>query len=93
MKLTTLLLFFTTLCFAQEKVDTLKLIPAIAEKLNAIEKREKELMSSDVVKEIQMLGLQKSTIVESEFTHAGKPVPNKSQYVDGNILYIEDKKK
>jgi hypothetical protein len=89
MRLLFLLLFITTVSFAQ-KVDTLKLPANEAQKIDAIDKQLKELEQARI--QIQYLESMKLTIIESAFNHASKPIPEKKEYSGGNVLFIKDDK-
>ncbi len=85
-----LLISTTALC---QKVDTLKLPPMEAQKIEAIDKELKELQKDPEVQRLFMLQAIRETVIESGFNHKGIPVPVRKEYSNGNTLYIKDEKK
>lgn len=64
------------------KGDSIKLVQIYAE----LKKYE------EVIRQVQILETLKSTVIESQFNHAGIPVPQRKEFVNGELLYIKDEK-
>lgn len=79
----------TALC--QDKPLSIKVNKADSAKLEQINAELKKY--EEPMRQVQLLSAIKETIIESQFNNKGIPIPQRKEYKDGDVLYLNDEKK
>jgi hypothetical protein len=91
MKFVIIILLFISSSALCQKPDTLKIPVSQVKKLNELDAQLKSL--EPVKQQINALEFAKAQLIEAAFEYKNLPVPQKTQYSNGVILFIKDEEK